>query len=79
MTAEEIAIAKGSYRDFFRSHPGVRNPTDINCSEKWHFFADRSGWGTLSVMVKARKYHQSANGFPFPWTKPEYWEDGRDA
>ena len=78
MTREEIAIAKGSYRDFFRQYPGVRNPSEINSSEKWHFFADGHGWGTLSLMIKARKAHQEANGFPFPWTKPEYWEGNRD-
>lgn len=78
MTVEEIAIAKGSYRDFFRSHPGVRNPSEINSSEKWRFFADK-GWGTLSLMTKARKFNTEAHGYPFPWTKPEYWEDGRDA
>lgn len=75
MTAEELAIAKGSYRDFFRTHPGVRNPSDVNSSEKWHFFADR-GWGTLSLMIKARKHHTEANGYPHPWIKPEYWEAG---
>lgn len=74
MTPEETAIAKGSFRDFYREHPGVRNPTDINSSEKWHFYASR-GWGTLSLMIKARKFNQTANGFPFPWTKPEYWRD----
>lgn len=61
------------YGAFFAKHPNVKNPTDINSREKLDFFVG-TGFDLMFEMQKARKSNTEVNGYPNPWTKPEYWE-----
>ena len=42
------------FREWFKLHPNIKNPTDINRVEKWEFFQQR-GWDALYQMQRARK------------------------
>ena len=65
--------AKDGYELFFRTHPSVKNPTDINSREKLNFFVS-NGFDLLFRMQEARKQNTEKNGKPNPWTKLEYWK-----
>ena len=65
--------AKDGYELFFRTHPNVKNPTDINSREKLNFFVS-NGFDLLFRMQEARKQNTEKNGKPNPWTKLEYWK-----
>ena len=58
---------KELYGKFFKQHPEIKNPTDINCQEKLDFFV-HNGFGLLLDMQSERKRGVE-------WTRREYWEE----
>jgi hypothetical protein len=73
LTQEELRIAQGLYRKWFRLHPGKKNPSDVNKKIKWDFWQEH-GWESLELCQRARKCHTSHNDFPYPWTRWIYWQ-----
>ena len=73
MSPEEQEEAKALFELWFSEHPHIPNPTDVNKQEKY-YFAVSIGWPRLSLMQRARKNNVKQYGYPFPWTKREYWE-----
>lgn len=67
-----MEIAKRDYGAFFKKYPTLRNPTDLNRCEKFHY-ATHIGWYRYTLMQRARKQHTEANEWPNAWTQPEYW------
>ena len=72
-TPELAEQAKNHFQGWFELHPGIKNPTDCNTQDKYAYFVER-GWTQLELMQKARKQNKKTYGYPFEWTKPEYWE-----
>ena len=68
LSNEEEFIAKQLYEIFFNQYPNLKNPSDINCEEKYHF-ALCIGWQNLQLMQKARKNNIKKYNYPYPWTK----------
>ncbi|MCP4477433.1 MAG: hypothetical protein GY818_05015 [Planctomycetaceae bacterium] len=75
MTPEEQEEAKRLYGEWFALFPDVKNPSDINSELKFNYFIGL-GWEALRLMQKARKCNVSRFGYPFEWTKADYWKDG---
>ncbi len=75
MTQKEQEEAKRLYGKWFAKYPDVKNPSDINTEGKFYEFIDL-GWEALRLMQKARKGNVKRFGYPFPWTKADYWKDG---
>ena len=73
LTAEEQRIARDLFREWFTANPGVKNPTDPNTREKYDNMV-RLGWELFSLMQQARKFNTEINGYPYQWTRWEYWE-----
>lgn len=73
MTQEDIALAKILFKEWFSRHPNIHNPTDINKREKFNFMAE-IGWKKFMLMQRARKTNIRVYGYPFPWTKADYWQ-----
>ena len=71
--AYEERHARNLYGKWFRENPKVKNPSDVNSSDKFNFAMD-IGWPRLALMQKARKANTGKYGYPYPWTKWEYWE-----
>ncbi len=65
--------AKALYGEWFSQYPDIKNPSDINCQTKYDYFMT-AGWETLQLMQQARKGNVKQYGYPFEWTKSEYWE-----
>lgn len=74
MNPDEQRQAYVLYCRWFAKYPTVKNPTDVNSRVKYDF-AVQVGWEKLSLMLRARKANTAANGYPYPWTKPEYWNE----
>lgn len=71
--------AKELYCKWFSKYPHVENPTDIDLDEKAAFLRE-IGWKAAVTMQKARKENTKPNGYPNPWTMPDFWkEDSRAA
>jgi hypothetical protein len=70
--AKDLRTAKQLYARWFAKYPTAKNPTDVNTRAKYDF-AVAIGWEKLSLMLRARKANTEKNGYPFPWTKPDYW------
>ena len=68
LNSEEEIIAKKLYKNFFNQYPNLKNPSDINCEEKY-YFALGIGWQNLQLMQKARKNNIKKYDYPYPWTK----------
>ena len=73
LTAEEQRIARGLFQEWFTANPGIKNPTDPNTQEKYDNMV-RLGWELFSLMQQARKFNTEINGYPYQWTRWEYWE-----
>ena len=54
-----------AYKLWFRAYPQKKNPTDLNCKEKFEFLT-AIGWETFQKMQRARK-----KGLEY--TKAKYW------
>ena len=54
LTAEEEALARSLYEEFWQQHPTLKNPTDINMVEKANFLVLK-GFENIRLMQKARK------------------------
>ena len=67
------ARAKELFREWFERHPYLANPTDINREEKYDY-AVEIGWSAFGLMQRARKSNVAAYGYPYPFTKAEYWQ-----
>ncbi len=74
LTFEEQRKAQRLYCRWFAKNPKSKNPTDVNNRAKYEF-AMQIGWVSLALMLQARKSNTKVNGYPYPWTKPEYWVD----
>ncbi len=70
LTTTEANAARELYRQWFAKYPKIKNPTDMNCKEKYDFGA-AIGWEDYALMQRARKSHTKANDWPYPWTKIE--------
>lgn len=51
---KDILQAEKDYFEFWKRYPGIKNPSDINCYEKYKF-AMEIGWFRLRNMQSARK------------------------
>ncbi len=71
-TPELLGQAKSHFQEWFELHPNTKNPTDCNTQDKYAYFVEK-GWHQLELMQKARKQNRKEHGYPFEWTKPEYW------
>jgi hypothetical protein len=54
LTAQEEALARSLYEEFWRLHPNQPNPTDINTPEKEAFLKTK-GADKMKLMQRARK------------------------
>ena len=72
-TPELLAEAKNHFKEWFELYPEIKNPTDCNTQDKYAYFVEK-GWPQLELMQKARKQNEKKYGYPFEWTKPEYWQ-----
>jgi len=72
MSVTDQAKAQKLFGQWFSLHPHIPNPTDVNKQEKYDFVAE-IGWPQFSLMQRARKSNIKQYGYPFPWTKAEYW------
>ena len=77
MTIEEQIEAKRLFGEWFGKYPDVKNPSDINTELKFYEFVDM-GWEKLRLMQKARKCNVRRFGYPFEWTKADYWKGGEN-
>tara|TARA_R110002020_G_scaffold376130_1_gene587257 strand:+ start:3401 stop:3661 length:261 start_codon:yes stop_codon:yes gene_type:complete len=59
--------ARNLYDYWFSNYPGIKNPSDINTSDKFEF-ANEIGWVKLSLMQAARKA-----GYEF--TRWDHWKE----
>jgi len=62
------------YREWFKRHRFIDNPTDINMRIKAEYMQE-IGWEFAVIMHKSRKRNTKANGYPCPWTNLGFdWE-----
>lgn len=54
LSPEEVAEATELYKEFWRRHPDLKNPSDINCQEKADFLIEQ-GFPRINLMQRARK------------------------
>lgn len=73
MSPEDAAMAKLLFKEWFERYPNIENPTDINKKEKHEYMAE-IGWKQFQLMQRARKTNTKVYGYPFPWTKKDYWK-----
>jgi|SaaInlV_100m_DNA_3_1039692.scaffolds.fasta_scaffold36761_1 adenine-specific DNA glycosylase len=73
LTATQAQSAKNLYEKWFKRHPDIKNPTDINREEKFNF-AIELGWNSFRLMQQARKSNVDKFNYPFPWTHADYWK-----
>lgn len=73
LSNEETKEAKALFKEWFRKHPDIKNPTDVNREEKYDWCM-KLGWREFSLMQKARKSNIELHDYPHPWTKSEYWK-----
>lgn len=67
--------AKQLFCNWFHLYPDEPNPTDINKTLKFDFI-QKAGWEGAVNMERARKQNTAVNGYPNPWTQPEFWKGG---
>ena len=72
MSDSEQYKAKLLFQRWFSRYPDIPNPTDVNKQEKFNFVVE-IGWPQFSLMQQTRKGNIKEYGYPFPWTKAEYW------
>jgi hypothetical protein len=54
LSPEEVAEARRLYEEFWRLHPDIKNPTDINRIEKANYLTQK-GFEKIRLMQRARK------------------------
>ncbi len=74
MSIAEQEEAKRLYGEWFKYYPDIKNPSDINSKFKFDHVMG-IGWEKLKLMQKARKLNVSRFGYPFDWTKSDYWKE----
>lgn len=72
LNEQETRQAQQLYCRWFAKFPKMKNPTDINSRTKYDF-AMQIGWEKMRLMMTARKANTDKNGYPYPWTKADYW------
>jgi len=74
MSGSDQCKSKLLFQQWFSRYPLIPNPTDVNKQEKYDFVVE-IGWPQFSLMQRARKGNIKEYGYPFPWTKAEYWAE----
>ena len=69
--------AKSIFERFFKEHPKLSNPTDINSFAKYQFW-QLVGYEDLEACQWFRKANTEKNGWPAPWSRRAWWEEAAE-